>query len=694
MPLLAAFVALVVGVAVYAANPARVTNRVYFGYALLIFATMVCVHQAVDAVNRFRAGEIADPVPWIRGQAIVAAFGPFGLWLLKESLKTRGANLRIGIRCLPWVLTGLVISLIALSDSYIPPDSTPLHHKRGIGYAVTASAMTSAYIVIVLQTRVQLQGAHGIRRLELQFLVLSLAIAAISLNILSVIGNVLSSRELKSWGLMIVVGVYALSGWALIVHRIFDPRHILLWLIQRAGLVAFLVLGTGGLSLLLGMFTNATTATFLAFAFCWGPAIWLDRKSRTRLGITHENRLANTRAAIIGIARQGHGLDKLVHDFQLLLVSRLECSPALLLLRAADDYASAQLTIARSSPLWSALGEQGWATPENLERRRSSPHLDAAREFLENRSLGLIVTAPAGSPAPSLVIALGVKTNQSPFTYPEIEQLQNIAELMDNILTHSRLTAQAALQARIEHLAMMSRGLAHDLKNLVTPISSFLVHAEQRLAPGTVEHEVHAAAQRSVRVMDDYVREALFFANRLEPKFEAVNTGPLFSAVREVTASRAAGRRVAVKIAPDSDHALVGDGVLLQRMLGNLVSNAIDASGSGTAVTLAATSLGPRGVRLQVIDEGCGITTEHLGRIFDPYFTTKEFGDDVRGFGLGLTISQKIAHLHQGTIAVLSQLGLGTTMTVELPPLAPMPRLPERPAAESILAIAEPSRPT
>jgi signal transduction histidine kinase len=67
------------------------------------------------------------------------------------------------------------------------------------------------------------------------------------------------------------------------------------------------------------------------------------------------------------------------------------------------------------------------------------------------------------------------------------------------------------------------------------------------------------------------------------------------------------------------------------------------------------------------VDQGCGISPENLERIFDPYFTTKQFGDEVLGFGLGLTICEKIVDLHQGKIAVRSEVDRGTRAIVELP---------------------------
>jgi signal transduction histidine kinase len=248
-----------------------------------------------------------------------------------------------------------------------------------------------------------------------------------------------------------------------------------------------------------------------------------------------------------------------------------------------------------------------------------------------------------------------------------VVRLQNVAELMDNILTRSRLTDQAALQARMEHLAMMSRGLAHDLKNLVTPVSSFLVYTEGRHPADSAEAEVHTAAQRSMRIITDYLREALFFAERREPKLEPVDLAQVFARVRDVTAERAARRRITVALAQDFADPLTADGVLLQRMLVNLVANAIDASSPGQTVQLAARPARAGWLRLEVSDQGCGIPPDLIDRIFDPYFTTKQFGDEVRGFGLGLTVSQKIVHLHRGTIGARSQPGRGTVITVEIP---------------------------
>ena len=213
----------------------------------------------------------------------------------------------------------------------------------------------------------------------------------------------------------------------------------------------------------------------------------------------------------------------------------------------------------------------------------------------------------------------------------------------------------------------MSRGLAHDLNNLITPISSFLVHTDYRFAPGSPEHEVHAAATRSVRVMGDYVREALFFSEGLTPDCVLVELKPIFHEVCLLFAARAQDRGLTITESVDYRAKVMVDAVLLHRLLANIVSNAIDASQAGQRITLSATPGRSGWVCLRVTDEGCGIAPEHVARVFDPYFTSKKYGDTVRGFGLGLTICQKIVQLHGGTISVHSEVGRGTTFTIDLP---------------------------
>jgi signal transduction histidine kinase len=114
------------------------------------------------------------------------------------------------------------------------------------------------------------------------------------------------------------------------------------------------------------------------------------------------------------------------------------------------------------------------------------------------------------------------------------------------------------------------------------------------------------------------------------------------------------------------------DEVLIQRLLANIISNAVDASRLGSSIyieiqRISKTEHGNEWLRVRVVDSGEGIRPEDLSKVFTPYFTTKNRGDHERGFGLGLAICRRIVHLHNGNLNITSQLGKGTTVQIDLP---------------------------
>jgi signal transduction histidine kinase len=400
---------------------------------------------------------------------------------------------------------------------------------------------------------------------------------------------------------------------------------------------------------------------------CGSSIFWLDARMRQWFGLDDSSRIRSLRTEVMQLAMQGADTTRLTAEFETLLAARHEAPAAVILARSGESYTGGGYTIRQDRAAITALRAEGWITPESLQRRRPNPALNDVDALLGELGAGVLVAVPRESPSPSLLVAIRVRRNEWPFTYPDVVRVLHTAELIDNILTRSRLTDQLALRTRMEYLAMMSRGLAHDLKNLITPISTYLVHTEGRAPAGTAEEEVHRAALRAIGVMTTYLREALFFSDRLTPRFAPVELAGLLEGARSLAVDRAARRGITLVARSTCAGMLQGDVVLLQRLLVNLVNNAIDASKPGGEVQLTAEGPVAGMITLRVIDRGCGMDEATRARIFDPYFTTKEFGEEVRGFGLGLTISQRIVHLHHGSITVDSRPGAGTTLSVDLP---------------------------
>jgi signal transduction histidine kinase len=210
--------------------------------------------------------------------------------------------------------------------------------------------------------------------------------------------------------------------------------------------------------------------------------------------------------------------------------------------------------------------------------------------------------------------------------------------------------------------------MAHDLNNLLTPVSTLLQLTEEN---GVFDEELLPVAARNLATMRAYIREALFFSENLRPDIQFTRLDLLLRQAIEVAAN---SRKKDVRIVPPapSEVLVEADGVLIQRLIANLITNAIDASPLGSEIKVTLERLARIDehrdwLRVRIIDQGEGIAREHLSRIFTPYFTTKNRGDANRGFGLGLAICRKIATLHGGTLSIESQFKRGTAVQLDLP---------------------------
>lgn len=658
-----------VGVALYLTNRQRTTYRAFLIFSCILALWIVCVLGAMMAGTRSDGIFITQISFWLRVNTAVSSFAPGAIYLIILSI-TRSPRYRFFSRESSLIFFGcLLISLPTLSDDFFEQGrSGPL--SRGPAYYIHASLTTLSYIVIGVMTLRSLRHQTGLKLLEVQYIALACGATAMSVTFLNTLGNLTGLRAFNRSSILVIVAGYLFMGWALAHHRIFNARQVLANVAHRGGVLAGLVLSTWLLSRLLQTTMPETAAWVTSTVACGLGAIWLDDRTRPLLGLDHERALAGLRGEIIAAAQGPADADRLRLACESILARHFRTEQAAILTLQGGHFAAGRVRIARDRAGFSALISLGWITPESLERRRpSAAHGDLAA-ILEAHRISAAVTIPKGSPDPTLLVTLGTRADDWPVTYPEIQRLQGVAELIDSILSRSRLTDQIALQNRIEHLGMMSRSLAHDLKNLITPVNAFLVHTEGGFPPRSEAAQVHASARRAVETITDYVREALFFGENLRPRSEPVDLRDLFAKVRVNTAPHAESIGVSVVPSVTPGTSLSGDFVLLERMLVNLVHNALDASSAGKTVRLTAMP-GHRGrVHLQVSDEGTGISREVRDRIFDPYFTTKQHGREVRGFGLGLTIVQKIAHLHHGSVSVDSSPGIGATFTVDLPTAA------------------------
>ena len=224
--------------------------------------------------------------------------------------------------------------------------------------------------------------------------------------------------------------------------------------------------------------------------------------------------------------------------------------------------------------------------------------------------------------------------------------------------------------AKMESVGILAGGIAHDFNNILTAILSNLTLLQLDIGERPEKALVDEAVTATKRAAE-LTLQLLTFAKGGDPVRTAVH---LQEVLREATmfAQRGSAVRSEFDLPADLWAADVDKGQISQ-VIQNLVINATQAMPAGGALRVTAAnerfaagshpvlSAGDY-VRISVADTGEGISPEHLGKIFDPYFTTK-----LRGHGLGLATAFSILRRHQGHIEASSVIGKGSTFTFWLP---------------------------
>jgi nitrogen fixation/metabolism regulation signal transduction histidine kinase len=220
---------------------------------------------------------------------------------------------------------------------------------------------------------------------------------------------------------------------------------------------------------------------------------------------------------------------------------------------------------------------------------------------------------------------------------------------------------------RLAAWADMARQVAHDVKNPLTPIQLNAehlrrVHVDQGKPLGNVIDECVANILGQVRLLRQIASEFSSFASVPEPRPVATPLHDLVNEVVEPYRTGLAGRVVITTHVPPGLPQVRVDRMLIGRALTNIIENALHAMPGGGTLTLDAALAPDRRVQLRVADSGVGMDADAMAKIFEPYFSTKAIGT-----GLGLTIAKRNIEANNGTIAVSSERGKGTSVTITLP---------------------------
>ncbi len=254
----------------------------------------------------------------------------------------------------------------------------------------------------------------------------------------------------------------------------------------------------------------------------------------------------------------------------------------------------------------------------------------------------------------------------------EVESSDELGELAasfnrmtEDLVQQKDRTLQAERVAAWRELA---RRLAHELKNPLFPLQvtvENLMRAKQK-SPELFEevfHEGTATLLEEINNLKAIIGRFSEFSKMPQPQRRPTQVNDVVGSVLRVFHAQLQQKNqisVHTELA-ESLPEISADPDLLHRALQNLVLNAIDAMPQGGELTIRTAAVGDR-IEISVSDTGSGLTQEECGRLFTPYYTTKQHGT-----GLGLAIVQSVVSDHGGKISVESTKEKGTTFRIELP---------------------------
>ena len=267
---------------------------------------------------------------------------------------------------------------------------------------------------------------------------------------------------------------------------------------------------------------------------------------------------------------------------------------------------------------------------------------------------------------------LHIRISASPVWDNHGGQIGTILILQD-MTEFRRMEELAQRNQRLREMGEMAAGIAHEIRNPLASIELFASLLKKDLEGDSEKENLVHHIRAGVQNMDRIISTLLLFAKSAQPSRQQCDINLLLTECLEGINSVIVPENINVirKSGPGTLLAN-GDRELLRQVFPNLINNAIQAMPDGGELSLITQkssvhnsengSTDRQYISVIITDNGIGMSTDNLAKVFNPFFTTKD-----KGTGLGLAISHNIIKAHQGTIDAASEEGKGTSFTVKIP---------------------------
>lgn len=232
---------------------------------------------------------------------------------------------------------------------------------------------------------------------------------------------------------------------------------------------------------------------------------------------------------------------------------------------------------------------------------------------------------------------------------------------LEDVSENVKLIKEAEKNESLKMLGLFTTGVAHEIRNPLTSIKGFIQLLNKKMQDQTDNARLLHLVLREIERLENLIKDLITYARPSKPNFEWVPAGPLLDTIVQVLAPRISQKKAEVFQIELDELELFIDRRQMYQVFFNLILNAIQAVPSEDGIIKLRAEKQEHYVDLIVEDNGRGIEKSDFGKIFTPFYTTKD-----KGTGLGLAISRRMIDDHEGKILFDSIAGEGTIFRIRL----------------------------
>ncbi|MBT3256861.1 MAG: GAF domain-containing protein [Deltaproteobacteria bacterium] len=288
-----------------------------------------------------------------------------------------------------------------------------------------------------------------------------------------------------------------------------------------------------------------------------------------------------------------------------------------------------------------------------------------------SKVIGVIATdaADGGGVPKEIRDTMEIFSSQIAIAVENARLYSKLNEQMDELKRSHALLSRAE---RFSFLGNLAARLAHEIKNPMTAIGTFLQLLPQKFDDREFREEFHKVALEETSRVNNLINELLDLVKTRKTHFEFNHIHELVDKMILLVSPESNAKKIEVVRQYSSNICQIWmDSEKIKEVVLNLLSNAVEFTPENGKIEISTKKLpaadGMGNIRIEIRDNGAGIPESMLDKVFDPYFTTKHKSCLHKGTGLGLSIVHKNMQDHSGTVEVKSSLNVGTSFIMTLP---------------------------